>query len=401
MSTAQSSWCGAGNNTRGEIPVLTVLCVLFYVTCVSLYGPSCYAAAPHDEYKKIQKEIKTQKERLEEVKKRESSVLTEIELTNRQMNAVEDELRKNKNKLMNTETKIAKVEDEISMSRENIKELREWIKRKLRAIQKYGHDSDTVVLFMGTDDIAQFMRRSKYLQYVTLYEHKLLDGYKDTLEGLSEKENQLMALKKELIKNREKVKAEEASLAEKKNKKEMLLASVKKEKSSSARMLKELENASKKILEIIKESEKGEKEVIPSGKGFLGLKGKLPWPVEGKVAIPYGSQKDPQFNTPIFRSGTYIQSNAESYAKAVHTGKVVFAEWFKGYGQLVIVNHGEGYHTLYGSLSEIFTRVGDIIKEKQPVGRVGNSGILNTPGLYFEVRYKGKPLDPLQWLQRR
>jgi len=335
------------------------------------------------------------------VKKRESSVLTEIELTNRQMNAVEDELRKNKNKLMNTETKIAKVEDEISMSRENIKELREWIKRKLRAIQKYGHDSDTVVLFMGTDDIAQFMRRSKYLQYVTLYEHKLLDGYKDTLEGLSEKENQLMALKKELIKNREKVKAEEASLAEKKNKKEMLLASVKKEKSSSARMLKELENASKKILEIIKESEKGEKEVIPSGKGFLGLKGKLPWPVEGKVAIPYGSQKDPQFNTPIFRSGTYIQSNAESYAKAVHTGKVVFAEWFKGYGQLVIVNHGEGYHTLYGSLSEIFTRVGDIIKEKQPVGRVGNSGILNTPGLYFEVRYKGKPLDPLQWLQRR
>jgi septal ring factor EnvC (AmiA/AmiB activator) len=85
----------------------------------------------------------------------------------------------------------------------------------------------------------------------------------------------------------------------------------------------------------------------------------------------------------------------------VHNGKVVFAEWFKGYGQLVIVNHGDGYHTLYGSLSEIFTSVGDIIKGKQILGRVGNSGLLNSSGLYFELRYKGKPLDPLQWLHKR
>ena len=85
----------------------------------------------------------------------------------------------------------------------------------------------------------------------------------------------------------------------------------------------------------------------------------------------------------------------------MHGGKVVFAEWFKGYGQMVIINHGDGYHTLYGSLSEIFTKVGDIIKGKQAVGRVGKSGLLTSPGLYFELRYKGKPLDPLQWLQRR
>jgi septal ring factor EnvC (AmiA/AmiB activator) len=256
---------------------------------------------------------------------------------------------------------------------------------------------------MGAEDISQLMRREKYLQYIALYERRLLDNYRDALTGLTEKEKELMALKRELIKNREKVKAEEEALGEKKNKKEMLLSSVKREKSSHAKMLKELEEASKKILEIIRESEKAEreKEVPFAGKGFPSLKGRLPWPVEGKVAIPYGSQKDPQFNTPIFRSGTYIQSNTDSYAKAVYTGKVVFAEWFKGYGQLVIVNHGDGYHTLYGSLSEIFTKVGDIIKGKQPVGKVGNSGILNTPGLYFEVRYKGKPLDPLQWLQRR
>lgn len=389
--------CGRFRAADVVFPVSCILfSVLFFVSSVF-----CHAATPHEEYKKIQKEIKKQKEKLEEVKKRESSVLTEIELTNKQMKVAGNELYKYKNKLINTEAKIARIEYEISQNKSNLEKHREWMKRKIREINKYGHNWDVVLLLLGSDDVSQLTRRGKYLQYITVYEHKLLRSYKDSLEDLNKKEKQLIALRGEFIKNREQVRAEEQSLAEKKNKKEMLLASVKKEKISYSKMLNEMEDVSKRILEIIKESEKAEKEDFSFGKHFSSLKGKLPWPVAGRVAIPYGSQRDPQFNTPIFRSGTYIQSNDGSYAKAVHNGRVVFAEWFKGYGQLVIVNHGEGYHTLYGSLSEIFTKVGDIIKDKQPVGRVGNSGLLNSSGLYFEVRYKGKPLDPLQWLQRR
>ncbi len=380
--------------------IVSVFCILFSVLFF-LSSVFCYASTPHEEYKKVQKEIKKQKEKLEEVKKRESSVLTEIELTNKQMKAAGNTLYKYKNKLMNTESKIAKVESEISQNKSNIEKHGEWMKRKIREINKYGHNWDVVMLLLSSDDVSQLMRRGKYLQYITIYEHKLLRSYRDSLEDLNEKEKQLVALKGELIKNKEQVKAEEQSLAEKKNKKEMVLASVKKEKTSYSKMLKEMEDVSRRIQEIIRESEKAEKRDVSFGKGFSALKGKLPWPVNGKVVIPYGSQRDPQFNTPIFRSGTYIQSDDGSYARAVHNGRVVFAEWFKGYGELVIVNHGDGYHTLYGSLSEIFTKVGDIIKDKQPVGRVGNSGLLNSPGLYFEVRYKGKPLDPLQWLQRR
>jgi septal ring factor EnvC (AmiA/AmiB activator) len=236
------------------------------------------------------------------------------------------------------------------------------------------------------------------MQNITAYEHRLMNSYKENLESLHEKEARLVQLRAELIQSKEKVKTEEASLEKNKIYKENLLASIKNEKSSYSNMLKELENTSKKLLEIIREAEKGETFTL---KGFSKLKGKLPWPLNGKIMIPYGSQRDPQFNTPIFRSGTYIRSTYDSLVKAVYGGKVVFAEWFKGYGQLVIVNHGEGYHTLYGSLSEIFTKVGDIIKEKQKIGRVGNSGILNEPGLYFELRYKGKPLNPMQWLKRR
>jgi septal ring factor EnvC (AmiA/AmiB activator) len=376
---------------------LSVFCFLFSVFCFLFSVPS-YSATPQEEYKKIQKEIDSHKGKLKEVKRRESSILNDLEKTNRQFNIVEAELRKYRKKLMNTESNISKVEAEIALNKSSIEKRREWIKRKLRAMQKYGHTADIVMLFLSADDVSQMMRSGKSLQYIASYEHRVLNTYKENLEGLQEKDRQLMGFKTELIKNKEKVSAEEASLAEKKDEKEMLLASVKKEESSYTKMLKELKDASKRLLEVIRETEKAD---TFSAEGLSKFKGKLPWPVEGKVAIPYGSQKDPQFNTPIFRSGAYIQSGADSFAKAVYNGKVVFAEWFKGYGQLVIINHGDGYHTLYGSLSEIFTKVGDIIKVKQIIGRVGNSGILNAPGLYFELRYKGKPLDPLQWLKKR
>ena len=385
--------------------MIAVFCLMLFALCSLLHADFCLAASPHEEYKKIQKEINVHKKKLADVKKRESSILTDIEYANRHLKAIESDLKEYRNQLQNTESRIARVEHEISQHKTSIEKIREWIKRKLRAIHKYGHSSDVVMLLLSADDSSQLMRSSKYLQYIAVYEHNLLNTYKGELEDLNKKEIQLSTLKKDLIKNKEKVKAEEQSLEEKKKRKETLLASVKKEEVSHSRMLQELKDASKKIMEIIRESEKAEttkeKKEIFTGKSFSGLKGKLPWPVDGKVIIPYGSQKDPQFNTPIFRSGTYFQSSADSYAKAVHNGKVVFAEWFKGYGQLVIVNHGDGYHTLYGSLSEIFTKVGDIIKGKQILGRVGDSGLLNSSGLYFELRYKGKPLDPLQWLQRR
>ncbi|MEW6002930.1 MAG: peptidoglycan DD-metalloendopeptidase family protein [Nitrospirota bacterium] len=370
-------------------PLLLVLFSLFFAS-------EGYATTPQEEYKRIQKEINIQKEKLEKAKRHESSVLGDLERTNRQLSFVEAELRKNRNRLNNTASKITKVEAEISVHMKNIKRQNEWLKNKLRAMQKYGYSGEILMLFSNAEDVSKLMRRWDALQHIIVYDNRLLNAYKNNLKNLHEKERQLKILESELIKNEENVKATELALAEKRDDKEMLLVSIRREKSSYSRMLKELDEASKRLIEILRESVD-----TYLAKGFSGLKGKLHWPVEGRVAIPYGSQRDPQFNTPVFRSGIYIQADDDTLARAVYSGKVVFAEWFKGYGQLMIVTHGDGYHTLYGSLSEIFYRVGDIIKTEQIIGRVGNSGILNSPGLYFEVRYKGKPLDPLQWLKRR
>lgn len=375
-----------------------LVCSLLFIFGVLSLPARGFASSPQSEYQKIQKEIKTKKEKLEQVKRRELSILADIEETNKQMKIIENDLQKYRSRLASTGRRISQVEREILAAKDAVERHRMWIKRKLRTIHKYGRNSDVVLLLLSSQDISQLIRTGKNLQYITAREHESLVTYQDSLANLQEKEKQLILLKKELLANQSKVIAEEEALSAKQKSKKLMLAAVKQEKSSLSQMLREMEEASNRLLEIIKKSEKGD---LFTGRGFAALKGSLPWPVEGRVVMPFGSQKDPEFNTPVFKSGTFIESSPESVAKAVHEGKVVFAEWFKGYGQLVIINHGEGYHSLYGSLAEIFTKVGDIIKKKQVIGRVGNSGLANVPGLYFELRYKGKPLNPMQWLQRR
>ena len=146
-----------------------------------------------------------------------------------------------------------------------------------------------------------------------------------------------------------------------------------------------------------------EKKKVPKsiiGKGLRASKGHLPWPVIGKVLIPFGKYKDPKFNIPVFKNGIEIKAKPEEQPKAVYGGRVVFADWFKGYGLLLIINHGNGYHSLYGNLSEIFHKTGDIINKGTAIGTIGAPRLMNVSTLYFEIRYKGRPVDPQIWLKR-
>ena len=368
------------------------------VVLLLLFPSVSSTANPDEEFKKIQEQIREQKKKLSETLLRESSVLDELDTVNVHLSKVEADLRKYRKIMRHTESEIATVNREISKTRENLERQKDWLARKLRIMQRYGYAGDMVMLLMSAEDVSQMMRVWKYLENLTRHEHSILAAYRANLKSLDEKSEKLRTLKAELERNTEKIMAKENEMGEKKREKELILSSVRTEKSSRRKMIAELNEAAQKLLDIIRESSRTDDY---SAKGFGRLKGKLSWPSDGKIAIPYGSQKDPQFDTPVFRNGIHIQTDASADARSVYAGKVIFAEWFKGFGQLVIVNHGSGYHTLYGNLSEIFSRVGDIIKDNQIIGKVGTSGTLNAPGLYFEIRYKGKPLDPVQWLKRK
>ena len=383
---------------RELVPIALSLGTYFLVlTAVLPLSGTASAENPKEEYRRLQKEMEAHRKKLDEAKRREHSVIEEIDTANRGLDAVRAELRKQTVRLQKTESEMKAIEADIATNRGQLDKQRAWMKRKLQAMQRYGQSYELFVLVTAADDMAQIMRRWKYLEIISLYERRVIDGYLDTLRKLEEKEKRLESLRADLRVSEDRIRVTEKTLEEKKRDREYLLTSVRSEKSTQEKMLRELGEAARRLSEVIKKLE--EKETYEA-RGFSALKGKLSWPVGGKVAVPYGSQKDPRFNTPVFRNGIYIKADDDSI-QAVHEGKVVFADWFKGYGNLLIINHGEGYHTLYANLSEIFFKVGDIIKGREVVGRAGESGILSAPSLYFEIRYKGKPLDPMQWLRKR
>ncbi len=347
------------------------------------------------EYDELNKKIEAQKQKIEGTKKAETSVLGELDEANRELDGTRKELGQYRQRLAETVRRVKTVREEISVVTVKLRERNEWMKRKLIAMQKYGRYVDLAVLVSSSEDISQLIRRWRYLEILAAYEQEVMVGYRKDIETLNEKAAELEKLQEKLRDSESRVRLAEKALSVKREKKETILASVRKEKASYQKMLDELKLASEKILDMIRGSE-GEKY---ADRGFQKNRGRLQWPVNGQIALPYGSQKDPQFNVPVFRNGLYIETENGVVAKAVYGGKVVFADWFKGYGQLVIINHGGGYHTLYANLSEIFLKTGDIIEGRADIGKVGESSMLNRPSLYFEVRYKGKPLNPEQWLK--
>lgn len=388
--------------TKGLFPSLALLLPVLLLSFVLLLCGPAGAANKTDTQKKqlrdLQKKIADQEKKLKGSAQKEYSVLGEIEGLGRRLLDINTDLKAQRKKIRSMRKKANQVRTDMAEAEASLATRRDFMARRLRAVYKYGNFGNFLILTSSLSDMSQLIRRLEYLQRLTRYERNFVDNYKADLADL---EHRKMAFEKLLtrLKQREKgIKTTERKLNSEKKLKQGFLTAVRSEQASYEKMLSEMRNSSRKLMDIIKKSEEAGK---LSGKKFRTLKGKLPWPVSGTVAIPYGKQKDPRFNTTVFRNGIYLKTAKGTKAKAVHTGKIVYAQWFKGYGQLVIVNHGNGYHSLYADLSEIFLKVGDIIKRGAPVGRVGQSNLLDNPSLYFEIRYKGKPLDPSRWLKRR
>jgi murein hydrolase activator len=134
--------------------------------------------------------------------------------------------------------------------------------------------------------------------------------------------------------------------------------------------------------------------------GFAGRRGKLPLPVAGTLAVGFGRVVNPKFNTVTVQNGVDIAAPTGAPVRAVAPGRVVHAGWFKGYGNIVIVDHGDGYHTLVAHLGSMRTAMGEDVDAGAVLGTVGDSGSLKGAYLYFEIRERGRAVDPAGWLGR-
>jgi septal ring factor EnvC (AmiA/AmiB activator) len=173
-----------------------------------------------------------------------------------------------------------------------------------------------------------------------------------------------------------------------------LLASVVAEENRMSRVIAELEASEKELAAMVADLEGASRAT-----GFRALKGQLPFPTDGFVEVGFGKVVNPRFNTVTVQKGIDLRAPEGAPVRSVAPGTVVFSGWLKGYGNLVIVDHGGDYHSLYAHLANSRVDVGHEVEQGEALGQVGDTGSLKGAYLYFELRHRGQAVDPLPWLK--
>ncbi|MBI5407731.1 MAG: peptidoglycan DD-metalloendopeptidase family protein [Nitrospirae bacterium] len=395
-----------GRGVEGEKPVTrhlslvtVILLFTFNFSLLTSHFSLASAADTKDRLKEVEEKLREKKQEVKKVIEQEKSILSEMEDINKNIKKKQKELKNYDARIAHTQSEITALQDEIGSLTCKLKQRREHLKERLKALYKQRRDGGSLILLTATD-YSDLIKKTKFLGLVAHRDNKLLKTFSNEINESNLKKQNLEALQKDLELSKNNVREKTKEMQAERDKRDSLLASVRSQKSSYEKMIKELEESSEKLRQMMERLEKQETPEAAADKGFAALKGRLPWPVGGEVVVPFGKYNDPQYNIAVFKNGIELRAGKGDEPKAVAEGKVVYADWFKGYGLLLIINHGSGYHSLYGHLSEIFHDTGDIIKKGNVVGKIGESGLSNSPTLYFEIRHKGKPVDPMQWLKR-
>jgi septal ring factor EnvC (AmiA/AmiB activator) len=164
--------------------------------------------------------------------------------------------------------------------------------------------------------------------------------------------------------------------------------------------LKRLADTSAALKSLITSYEKKQSLLSSFNTGFEKEKGRLMWPLKGDVVSKFGRQKHPEFDAYIYKKGIEIASNNERDVRAVYNGIVAYADSLRGYGLIVIIDHGKSYYSVYAHASRLLVSRGNKVREGEVIAISGNDNgsLSGREGIYFELRYNGQPVDPLAWL---
>jgi murein hydrolase activator len=393
-----------------RVALAAVLAVLAVVPAAAQTRREDPLQAEQRKLQQTQKQLKEERERAAAARARETSILADLEEIERRLGAKQRDVAR-------LEARIKKAQSDVVMYRGEISKLERQragqvnaLAGRLRVMYRVHSQGGALPVILSGDDPVTRAVAVRHLASLAALDARLIQEYRVTSDRLADRKGKEEAQQQELAGLHEDAKREQAEVDREVAKRRVILAKVRDERAYHERMVGELTEASHRLEAFIRELQAKQRRLAkipppkggiePPAVGFGALRGRLPWPTEGKIVTGFGAQVHPRFGTRTFRNGVDIEAAVGREVAAVHGGHVIYTGWFKGYGNLIIVDHGNEYYTLYAHIAEIEAKEGDDVRQGQRIGTVGDTGSLAGPRLYFEVRYQGKPQDPEQWLRQ-
>ncbi|MBI3995163.1 MAG: peptidoglycan DD-metalloendopeptidase family protein [Nitrospirae bacterium] len=354
------------------------------------------------ELDRLRQKIERQRKKSREAEKRANSILENLEEVDYRRTLKKKELTVVNLQLMDRDQEIKRLDRDLQALRREMDAKEGLVRERVRVLYQEGRFNSLKVLF-SSRDYYDFMKRYYYLTWISNKEGELLHGYQSAVARMEPKEAALRRARAELLGYKTEITRKLSEIQDEKRKKDRLLASIRNEKATSERAIQELEDSAAKLKGLIKklEAERAARREQEASAGFSLQRGHLEWPTQGRVVTRFGRQKHPRFDAEVYRKGIEIQAGPGSPIRSVYGGSVVYADWFRGYGLLVIIDHGKNYFTLYAHAAKLLVSAGDRVAGRQVIGEIGDTGLTSDNSLYFEIRHGADPLNPMAWLRRR
>lgn len=350
--------------------------------------------------KKISVQIENLRKKIRQEEKRESFILSKLQKIGLQKNLIRKEISLNTVSLQKANHELRVILDRIPPLEARLEEEKTAVAKTLVTLYKYG-PLGYAELLLHVQDLRSLVTDSKHLTLLAREQNQIVSNYLDTLAQLEGARAAQEAKSQEIARLLQTAQQKQRELEAQVNQNRALIEEITQNKKSFARAIAEQQDRARDLQDLIAKLARREISlpipIIP----LYEKKGELSWPIQGRVVTMFGLQRHPIFKTVTANNGIEIAPQDAIIVKSVHPGMVVYSDYFTGYGNLLIIDHGLTYYSLYAHCSEFYVKKGDTVEAEHPIAKVGDIGSLKGETLYFEIRYKRKPLDPLQWLKRR
>lgn len=380
---------------RTLLTIFLFLCLLFSVN-------GTYASKNEDmthyqgKLEKLQKSINKIQEHLKGSKKKRSHVVTELQSLEVKISKNAIKLKKIEKDISSTRQQKKSLESELKQLNQQVANQRSALSEQLRAAYSMGHQQNLKML-LNQQDPAQAGRAQEYFNYLNRARQQQIHTFTATIEQKQQKEaslKQILASYNSLLQTqKEKKRLRQNQRLQRKK----LLAELSNKIKNQENTLSSLESSRGRIENLLKSL--GELLAdIPSNPAqnqpFMSLKGRLPWPVKGKFLGKFGQSKN---QGDLKWNGVLIKANYGTPVRVISHGRIAFSDWLQGFGFITIVDHGNGYMSLYGHSESLLKQTGDWVSAGDVIATAGDSGGQAQSGVYFEIRSRGKPINPSKW----
>ena len=353
------------------------------------------------ELDRIKKQIEDHRAQSKKLGSREQQELKKLQSLDKELDLSRRYLKKLGEQENNIDRRIGDLRVQIGGREVVLSEQEMTLARRIREMYKQDPHYSWELL-LGAQNMDDALRRYQFMQLIAEQDARMIGEYRESKRQLEVESARLAESMQQISEVRADRERESSNLETSKKKRQTMLTQIRSEKTKHARAIADLEKAQAELQDLLDALQRrgtADKDLPPSGE-FAAMKGRLIWPVAGKVIRGFGKHTHPKYGTVTMNNGLDISAKAGSPIVAVAAGFVEFVDWIDAFGKCVILNHGGGYYTLYAHVADTNVRQGQKVGRGQVIAEVGDTGSLEGYVCHFEIRQARKALNPAEWLTK-